>query len=173
MADQIEDHIQFRRIRPRIHTETSISVDELSKAFKTNLSDKKYGCEGKVVHGFATIYPPEEEQHFWSPQLTLSFEESDNGTLIRGLYGPQPTVWTMFVFFYTIVGFAILILGMLGYSYWTLDKPVTFLWAVPVFIALFLSLFLVAYFGQKLGQKQMTRLHRFLENCLGKDVEAN
>lgn len=172
MADSIEDHIHFRRIRPRINTSSDVSVDELSKRFKNHLADKQNICEGKVVHGFATIYPPEEEQHFWSPQLTLTFEESDDGTLVRGLYGPQPTVWTMFVFFYTIVGFAILIMGILGYSYWTLDKPVTFLWTIPVLMLLFLSLFIVAYFGQKLGHKQMTRLHRFLELCLGKDVEA-
>ena len=38
---------------------------------------------------------------------------------------------------------------------------------VPVLLLVFLSLYLVSYFGQKIGKKQMIILHRFFEASTG------
>lgn len=129
-------------------------------------------CEGQVTKHFATIYPPQKEQHYWSPQLTITLEEDEGKTLVRGLYGPKPSVWTMFVFFYSFIGFVTLIVLMWGLSLRSLGQAAPILWLVPVLILLFFSLYLVAYLGQKFGQKQMGTLHRFLEDCLGQQIEA-
>ena len=167
-----EDHIQFRRVRPRIKVTTSKSSDEITSTIKERLRSGVCVCEGQVTSHFATIYPPAEEQHYWSPQLTITVEEKDGETLVRGLYGPKPSVWTMFVFFYSFLGFITLIVLMVGLSYMSLGQPATILWLVPILILLCLTLFLAAYFGQKFGQKQMTRIHRFIEECLDQHIDA-
>lgn len=168
----MSDPINFKRIRPRIYTETDLSPEEVDQRIRTQLREERTLCSGESTKGYATICPPEEEQHFWSPQLTITLDKDENDiTRVRGLYGPKPSVWTMFVFFYAAIGFAIMIISMIGLSYWSLGKPATLLWLVPALLLIFLSLYLVAYFGQRLGHKQMTNLHRFLERCLNKEID--
>lgn len=172
MSEIIAEHIDFKRIRPRIRVETDLSPIEIIETIRTKLKEDDSKCVGTVLPGFAIISPLLKDQHFWSPQLTINVEELENSTLVRGLYGPKASVWTMFVFFYSFIGFLTMIALMVGLSFWSLDKPTTILWLVPILILVFLSLYLVAFFGQKLGQKQMTNLHRFMEQCLGMELEA-
>lgn len=168
----MSEHINFKSIRPRIYVETSLSPEEVNQRIRKQLRDDCCLCSGESTTGYAAIYPPEEDQHFWSPQLTITLDADDQEvTRVRGLYGPKPSVWTMFVFFYAAIGFAVMIISMIGLSYWSLGKPATVLWLVPVLILVFLSLYLVAYFGQRLGHKQMTNIHRFLERCLDEEVD--
>ena len=167
MTQSVDDHLPEYRVRPRFQIETSYPVDEVAEMIKSALEKEDATCHGSIRHGFATLYLPAEEQHYWSPQLTLTLEETDAGSLLRGLYGPRPAVWTMFVFFYALIGFIILIVGILGLSYLTLDKPAGILWLIPVLVLIFLTLYLVAFFGQKLGHNQMVTLHTFVEESTG------
>jgi hypothetical protein len=169
----MDEQIHFRRIRPRIKVRTSLSCEDINQRIRGLLRSGDATCEGQSTKGFATIYPPKEDQHYWSPQLTITVEEDEEGNLVRGLYGPKPSVWTMFVFFYAAIGFATMIILMIGLSLWSLGSSATILWLVPVLVFLFLTLYLVAYFGQKLGHKQMGNIHRFMEECLDQKIEAH
>ena len=169
----MDDQLHFRRIRPRIKVPTSLSTDDINQRIRSLLKSEDASCEGKTTRGYATIYPPLEDQHFWSPQLTITVEENEDGNLIRGLYGPKPSVWTMFVFFYSAIGFATMIILMVGLSLWSLGNSAGILWFVPVLVFLILSQYLVSYFGQKLGHKQMGNIHRFIEKCLDQEIEAH
>lgn len=172
MSTHSIEHITFKRIRPRIRIESDLTSEKITDIIKEHLSKPGVACEGKVLPGFATVYPLKEEQHYWSPQLTLTIEERESGCLIRGLYGPRPSVWTMFIFFYSFIGFLAMIATLISLSYWSLDKETMFFWAVPILVLLFLSLYLVAYLGQKFGHKQMVYVHHFLEECLGQRIET-
>ena len=45
-----------------------------------------------------------KDQHYWSPQLHLEINKKDeNSATVHGLFGPNPTIWTMFMFFHFIV----------------------------------------------------------------------
>jgi len=92
------------RVRPRFRVESSYTVKEIEQRLKSALEDKQASCQGRIIEGHATLYLPPEEQHYWSPQVSISFEEHNSGSLIRGLYGPRPQIWTMFVLFYSIIG---------------------------------------------------------------------
>jgi hypothetical protein len=166
------EHIKFKRIRPRIRVETDYTPDQLSDLFKENLKQSGSKIDGTVMSNFISIEPLKADQHYWSPQLAITIEETEHGSLMRGLYGPKPSVWTLFVFFYSIIGFAAMIVSMIGLSFWSLGKDASILWLVPILILLFLSLYLVAYLGQKFGHKQMIYLHHFMEECLGERIEA-
>ncbi len=165
------DHIEFKRIRPRIQVESALQPDEVIDRIAELLGDERCSCEGHYRKNYATITIPEEEQHLWSPQLTITLEKTDHGALLRGLYGPKPSIWTMFFFFYAFIAFAAMIIGMIGLSYWSLGKPAPIIWLVPVLGLVFLTLYLVAYSGQKLGHKQIVKLHRFVEEVLGEPVQ--
>ena len=166
MSQNRNDHLPDSHVRPRFKIESPLGVEEVLEKIKNALAKKDATCKGLVIPGYVTLFIPPQEQHYWSPQLSLTIEEFKNGSLLRGLYGPRPTVWTVFVFFYAIIGLAILIISMLGLSYLTLGKPATILWIVPVLVIIFLSLYLVAHFGKKMGYNQIVKLHRFLENSV-------
>jgi len=153
------------KVRPRFKIETHYSVEELKKKLQEGLQQEDATCIGIVNPGYVTLYIPRQDQHYWSPQLNLTFEKTEKGCVLRGLYSPRPVVWTMFVFFYAIIALAVLFIGVLGLSYLMLDKPASILWLVPALIVIFLSLYLVAFFGQKLGEKQMIILHDFTVQC--------
>lgn len=158
------------QLRPRFKMETTYAAELLKKKLQESLKQEHATCTGVVNPGYVTLYIPPQHRHYWSPQLNLTFEETGRGSLIRGLYGPRPVVWTMFVFFYSIIGLAVLFIGILGFSLWMLGKPATILWLVPILILVFLSLYLVSHFGQKLGEKQMITLHKFLVNCTNLEI---
>lgn len=160
-------------IRPRFRYETDIKSSEITDRIKAALQAKNASCKGSVHPSYATLYLPIEEQHYWSPQLSLTVEEDEHGTVIRGLYAPRPAVWTMFVFFYAFIGFATLIISIVGLSNLSLDKSATILWLVPVLGLVFLSIYLVAYFGQRTSIEQMIKLHRFLEESTGLTIDAH
>lgn len=166
-----KDPLPHYRVRPRFKIQVPYTPQQIVDKLKAGLEQEKASCMGRVYATSARLFLPYEDRHYWSPQLSLNFEEEPNGTLIRGLYGPRATVWTMFVFFYSLIGLGILILGMIGLSYISLGKPGTILWWIPALAAVFLTLYLVAYFGQKLGRKQMITLHRFTEQSLGISIE--
>lgn len=172
MNDNSIDHIKFSRIRPRIRFESRLTSSQLVGVIKDHLQKPEVNCDGVAIPGFVTIYPLEKDQHYWSPQLTLTIEDIETGSLVRGLYGPKPSVWTMFMFFYSFIGFITMIALMISLSYWSLGQESLIFWSVPALILLFLSLYLVAYLGQKFGHKQMIYVHKFLEDCIGERIET-
>ncbi|MBR9919527.1 MAG: hypothetical protein GYB31_01730 [Bacteroidetes bacterium] len=165
---QTKETAHHFHVRPRFQVESDQSVDDIAANIKSALQREGATCKGRIKHGFATLWIPHEEQHYWSPQLTLTLEKTEEGTsLLRGVYGPRPSVWTMFIFFYSVIGFAMMVISIVGFSNVSLDKSGKILWLLPVLFVIFLSLYLVAYFGQKLGQKQMVVLHLFVEKSTG------
>jgi hypothetical protein len=170
MDKHSEDNPKVYRIRPRFKVECALSIDELTEKINGALLENNAPCKGKIKHGYGSLSLPQKEQHYWSPQLSLTLEEVENGTEIRGLYGPRPSVWTMFVFFYSFLGFAILVISILGLTNLSLGKPATVLWIAPVLILVFLTLYLVSYSGQKLGYTQIETLHEFMEKSIGQKI---
>ena len=161
-----EQQLQVRRVRPRFHVYTPYSAEEVLERIRIGLADSNAPCKGRLIAGHATLFLPIEEQHYWSPQLSLSVEDDADGSLLRGLYGPRPAVWTMFVFFYSLIGVAILFVAIFGFSYKALDGNAGILWLLPVLVLIFLTLYLVAYFGKRLGHDQIEILHHFTEKCI-------
>lgn len=170
MENVDEDHLFHYRVRPKFHIETHHTIDELNIKLEAALQEDGAPVKGWVDPHYAKLSIPHEDQHYWSPRLSISFEETDGGTMMRGVYGPRPSVWTLFIFFYAFIGFGILIILILGTSYISLGKSGAILWFVPVLLLIFLTLYLVSYFGQKLGHDQMVTLHHFVENCIGHEI---
>ncbi|WP_422361441.1 hypothetical protein [Reichenbachiella sp.] len=160
-----ESHSHFQ-IRPRFKVNLLQTPEEIANQLKAGIEAGATGIHGTLIDGHATFSLPKKDQHYWSPQLGLSFESSETGSVLRGLYGPRPEVWTMFVLFYSIIGFAALVVLVVGYSNWSLGQSAKILWAVPILTVVFLTLYIVSYFGQKMGRKQMIELHTFIEQAL-------
>jgi hypothetical protein len=156
------------RIRPRFKDSYNLTPEELQDLVRTRLKEPNCPCIGKIMPGFITLYILPKEQHFWSPQLSLSFEKDEDSdrTIIRGLYGPNPTVWAVFTLGYAAISILALFIGFYGFSQYSLGHDCAILWSLPVLAGLAAILYVVAQFGQKLGVEQTFTLHHFFEETV-------
>tara|TARA_R110002073_G_scaffold57778_4_gene146706 strand:+ start:122138 stop:122596 length:459 start_codon:yes stop_codon:yes gene_type:complete len=149
------------------HNERSeVILEKFSKEFAANNSD----FIGKIADHHVIIDVSLKEAHFWSPQLNLEIEKKDNnGTLIKGLFGPKPQVWTFFMFIHFAVALAFIIFLVLAYVKWTLDQAYTFsvLMCLVMFVCWFV-LYTLGQLGKKKGYEQMLLLDQFMKKVLAK-----
>ncbi len=160
------------RIRPRFKATYNITPEQVEELVAEHLKEPDCSCTAKIIPGFIVLRILPQEQHFWSPQLSLSFEKTEDGTgtEIRGLYGPNPTVWAIFMFGYAATAILALFLSFYGFSQYTLGQDAKILWSLPILALVAVILYFVAQFGQKLGVEQTFTLHHFFEESIGKRI---
>ena len=154
------------RIRPRFRQVVDQSMQAIKDKVRRSLDADQDICTGEIVQNHVILKIPKSKQHYWSPQLTLQLEDQDGKTLIRGLYGPKPSVWTMFVFFYSAIGFFTVMGLLFGISQWMLKMNAWALWSVPVGVLLMFGFFMISKIGQGLGKDQMEELKSFVDSSL-------
>jgi hypothetical protein len=154
------------RMRPSFQRYVNCPPSIAQRSLRSYVEDSESGYYGQFYPNHAILSVPEKQEHFWSPQLTLDFETADGGTLIRGLYSPRPSVWTMFMAMYAMVGFGGLIGLFFGASQWSLGMNATGLWSVPAALVLAGCVYLLSMLGQWLSRDQITALRSFAEGAL-------
>lgn len=168
-TSRMSEEKSILHIRPRFSFKVKKNPQELHE----RIQDLKQKHEGKVVintsgdHIILDI--PGVERHFSTPQLWFRIEQESQDSkqfVVKGLVGPRPEVWTMFVFFYFSIG----ILGFAISSYaaatWLVGKFSHLIWAFPIAILIMLTAYLAGKEGEKLGHDQMERLKSFLREVL-------
>lgn len=111
---------------------------------------------------------PREKQTFWSPQLHLEINKiDDNHSIIHGLFGPNPTIWTMFIFFHFMIGTAFVVLGIWGYSAWSLKQNVALQVSLMVLmVVIWIALYFAGSIGKASTKPEMHALNKFMHQIL-------
>ena len=163
------------RMRPTFERYLSCSPSEAVDVLETHLeATAERGYTGEFYTNHALINVPEDEQWFWSPQLTLDFEAENGGTRIRGMYGPGPSVWTMFMAMYAIAAFVGSLGLLVGLTQWSINMTATGLWAVPASGALAAFTYGLALAGQALSRDQMDDLRAYASEALNEaDIQVS
>lgn len=161
-------------IRPRLKFISELSQEDIRDRVKVGLKDpavNTYELQYRSTQGHMLISFPAKHRHFWSPTMDLNLEKTDDGkTMLRVLMGPEASIWTMFMFFYTVGGLAILGGLILGYSQYVLDKGATWFFLIPAGIAIILFFYLAALTGKTKAAGQMQVLMQFLMITIGEGV---
>lgn len=155
-------------LRPRFKFHVDHNHESLLKLFESQKNEQSDYIVTRVDdHVFIKI--PKIKQHFWSPQLHLEInkEYEKEGSIIYGLFGPNPTVWTMFMFLHFLVAGLFIGFAIWAYVNWTLDAN----YAIQLFVTLLMVVIWFAlYFGGRIGKKtgmnQMHELHHFMRDTL-------
>jgi hypothetical protein len=110
----------------------------------------------------------EGERHFWSPQLQLEIlDEEQGGCRVYGLYGPNPTLWTFFMFLHFGVATLFIILGIWAYSSASLGKPYGVLvGGMAAMLIVWFAFYAFGRAGRARGKPQMQQLYRFYQGAL-------
>ncbi|AMC10969.1 hypothetical protein Lupro_06790 [Lutibacter profundi] len=157
-------------LRPRFKMNFNETKQRLISKFEDNLKDTNCKYCSKIIDGHIVIDIPFGENHFWSPQLNIEIAKVEgNKTIVKGLFGPKPQVWTLFMFFHFAVAVAFIGFSIMAYVKWTLKSNYTN--ALIIVIALPI-LWIVMYFlgqlGKKRGHQQMDELYEFMMKTLNK-----
>ncbi len=162
---EIEKQIQLRPRFEKIVPKSVTAITDSAKILKNNL-EPDYIINNLDEHIW--IYIGKENKKIYSPHLHLELEELENGdTKIKGLYGPEPGLWTMFMFLHFVVAGIFIIFGVFAYSNMSLGQPsgmhITIM--VLMIIAWF-SLYFTARKNRKKGMPQAYELEKVMEELL-------
>ena len=153
--------------RPRFEMQTEVTALEVAQAVKDALSDQTI-IAGRVRSDFIHLHHRSDLMEIWSPHMTASLEEDQGHCLIRGHYGPAPSLWTLFVFGYTALGLAAMIIGIIGFANKSLGEPYWILWLLPLIILGMIGMYLVSRFGQQRSSHQIHEIHEILQQAVPK-----
>lgn len=151
-------------LRPRFRMELSEASETVLNRLETSKTTQNDFIVSRVdQHVFIRI--PKAKQHFWSPQLHIEVDEIDDTTcLLRGLFGPSPTVWTFFMFLHFLVACLFIGFGVWAYSNAALDKSYAIQVAFMFFMVLvWFALYFGGRWGKATGKQEMYDLYGFLK----------
>lgn len=154
-------------LRPRFKFEVNSPNTILLEQFENSKQKQKEIIITRLDdHVFLKF--PKREQHFWSPQLHLEIIEKDEShTIIHGLFGPNPTVWTMFMFLHFVVAGFFIAFGIWTYSNWSLDNDYAIQLSVVLFmVVLWFILYFAGRIGRAKGKPEMRRLYHFMKTTV-------
>lgn len=151
------------RLRPRFRRDVSCPPRAVLGTLAEAIRRNDAGFTGTVFESSAVLRMPADQVHFWSPQLHLAVDPEASGASVHGLFGPHPTVWSLFVGLYVAIGFTATMGAMVGIAQWMLDLSTWALWSVPAGAALAFVVWVVGRTGRRLGHAQVRLLFDFVQ----------
>ncbi len=152
-------------LRPRFQLELTGEKEVLLEAFDHGQKDS---ITVKRMDDHLFIKFDKKETNFWTPQLHLEINEvDDKNSKLYGLFGPNPTLWTFFMFLHFGIATLFITLGIWAYVSASLGKP--FFLQVGLMVTLTLiwvALYIFGRLGKQKGRPQMETLHRFMMEVL-------
>jgi hypothetical protein len=152
-------------LRPRFKMELKHSNQSVLKAFE-GLENTEFKISRVDDHVFIRL--PKHKQHFWSPQLHLEVNELEpEMSMLHGLFGPNPTVWTLFMFIHFFVAGMFIAFGIWCYTNWTLEKSYGIqLGLMILMILVWIGLYVAGRMGRLKGKPEMHQLYDFMNDAL-------
>ncbi|MBT8273245.1 MAG: GTP-binding protein [Bacteroidia bacterium] len=154
-------------LRPRFKIDLDRSNQEALKSFEdAKTTQSKFSITRIDDHVF--IKRPRHEQHFWSPQLDLEIiAHSDNHSVVHGLFGPKPAVWTMFMFLHFVVAGLFIGFGIWAYTNWSLGYEYMVQLAITLLtVLIWFVLYFAGRIGKASGKDEMLDLYNFMKQTL-------
>ena len=154
-------------LRPRFKITLQYNNETVLKAFDISKVSQKEFIVNRI-HDHVFIKFPKQKQHFWSPQLHLEINEVDEkSSLLHGLFGPNPTVWTFFMFLHFMVAGLFIAFSIWAYTNWALKSS----YALQVSLMLFMvivwfALYFAGSIGKASSKNEMLELQEFMNKVL-------
>lgn len=153
-------------LRPKFEIELESPKNNVLQFFEET---KENNFLVKRIDEHVFIKFKKEHTHFWSPQLHLEINGEENDiSKIYGQFGPNPTLWTFFMFLHFGIGTLFIVFSIWGYSNWSLDKSYGLQLGILTFmVVIWFSLYAFGRVGKAKGKPQMKELYNFMKETLG------
>lgn len=154
-------------LRPRFVLESKLNKEQLLDKFLKEKFNSKY----TIVHSgdYIWIYLKKNTKKYYSPHLQLEFISTPKATTIKALFGPDPTLWTFFMFLHFLVACIFLMALITAYSNNAMGQSLTgdFI-LMGISVITWFSLYFIARIIRKKGTTQMHELKNYLDNIVNK-----
>jgi hypothetical protein len=150
------------RLRLRFYKDVNEPIAVIKEKLQTHRDTQPQDYSVKVNDEHVWFHFKGDRKHYWSPHLHLELEsKEDNTTHIRGLFGPDSTLWTMFMFLHFVVAGIFIIFGMIAYSNYTLKAPMMMdVIIMFIMVIVWFLLYVIARQIREKGHDQMNELEQ-------------
>jgi len=153
-------------LRPRFSMKLNQDAKIVLEQFKSNTKNNN-SIRISVIEPHIFLKIAKEKQHFWSPQLHLEVLQQGTSSTIKGLFGPNPVVWTMFMFLHFFVAGAFIGCGVWIYVNHSLNEPIV----LPIILMITMVIIWILFYfggqvGKQKGKKQMNILYQFVQEVI-------
>lgn len=156
----IELRVRFTRFSAK-------SAEDLVTQINLWKSDKNFPYPIKQTDEHIWIEIPKQHKKMHSPHLHLELFPKKEGTEVAGLFGPDPSLWTMFMFLHFFLALVFIILGIWGYSSWSLGKEyLPQLLVMGVIGLIWAGLYFFARYNRNKGKAQAKELEEIMNQLL-------
>lgn len=164
----MKDKVQIKKIRsrPRFKVYTKASKAQLIAVIKKHLDERKKEVGGYANQEFAMVRLRQDKQKYWAPQLQIRWEKDEDDattTVVRGIIGPRPNVWTFFMFCYGLSGALLLTLGTFAVSEYYVTGSSYWIWSIPFAVLLALSTYIATKIGQYISKAHLEVIESFVD----------
>jgi len=153
------------RIRPTISVEVDLDPMTVMDQLRLRLPLSPL-CTGMSVGLHAELFVPKNVRRVWSPWLSVTAYERDQGAVLRGRFSPHPSIWTLYLFLTFGLSFALLVGLTWGYAQWATEATPWALAIVPVVLGAAGALYAISLVGQRLSSSQMEDLRKALDELI-------
>ena len=154
-------------LRPRFEVESKKSVEQILERAKILKSELKSDYQIKIIDEHLYFYFSKEKRKYYSPFLHLELEADEGKTIIKGLFGPEQLLWTLFMFLHFIVAGLFLVFSMMAYTHWSLNQSIVLDIVVMTFMVVFwILLYVIARINREKGVPQMHELENLMYKVL-------
>lgn len=154
-------------MRPQFEVMLPVEQQQLLARVRDGLHCSEPRVHAQMAHNTLELLVDETDRHYWSPWLSVIIDEHEDGSRVRGRFGPHPAVWTMFMSMHIFLVLSAMSGGILGFTHWLLGHTPWALIAVPICGVLMLGVYLASLIGQGAGADQMHVLRAALDCMLG------
>jgi hypothetical protein len=148
------------RLRLRFYKDLDENIENVREKFENFKKNCTQDCHLKMKHNHIWMNMPDAKRKYWSPHLHLELESKyENETHIRGLFGPEPNLWTLFMFLHFVVAGIFIIFSVIAYSNYFLKQPYSMnLIVMLLMIIVWFLLYFIARQIRYKGYEQMNEL---------------
>lgn len=148
------------RLRLRFYKDVEKNIEDVHEIFEESVKKNEGDFLIKVYENHIWFYVEESKKRIWSPHLHLELEQkSEKTTHIRGLFGPDQTLWTFFMFLHFIIAGAFVLFGMFAYSNYSLKQSYTTdIIVMAAMVIIWFVLYFIAKELRKKGNDQMNEM---------------
>lgn len=161
IKDQIPLRIRFKE-------SVDIACDELFSAIDERIAQNLKKFEVKRLEEHVWIYIKTPYKKYYSPHLHLELEATeDRKTVIHGVYGPNPGLWTMFMFLHFVVAGVFIMFAAFAYSNWALGHSLVLdIVVMLLMVVCWFVLYFSARYNRKKGLPQAYEIEGFYKSIL-------
>lgn len=154
-------------LRPKFEVESKNSVDKILEKAKQLKTELKADYQIKIIDEHLYFYFSKEKRKYYSPFLHLELEANEDKTTVKGLFGPEQLLWTLFMFLHFIIAGLFLVFAMMAYTHWSLKQSIVLDIVVISFMVVFwILLYFIARINREKGVPQMHELEDLMYKVL-------